>query len=91
LRYGLRHEVIIGPDRISEVKAQLWRTAQMILEARRSGVWIKNTRHCHANHGTCRFYSLCSAPAEAREIIRNNQFEKKAPHEELQQKEGETF
>jgi hypothetical protein len=64
----------------------------MILEARRSGVWIKNTRHCHANHGTCRFYPLCSAPAEAREIIRVNQFEKKAPHEELQTvKEGEAF
>ena len=91
LRYGLRHEVAISIDRLNEVKAQLWRTAQMILEARRSGAWIKNTRHCHANHGTCRFYSLCSAPAEAREIIRNNQFEKKAPHEELQQKEGETF
>ena len=92
LKYGLRHEVIIGPDRISEVKAQLWRTAQMILEARRSGAWIKNTRHCHANHGTCRFYPLCSAPAEAREIIRVNQFEKKAPHEELQTvKEGEAF
>jgi len=82
--YGLRHEVAIDTDRLNEVKAQLWRTAQMILEARRSGVWIKNTRHCHANHGTCRFYSLCSAPEEARDFIFGNQFQKKAPHEELQ-------
>ena len=91
LRYGLRHEVAISTDRLNEVKAQLWRTAQMILEARRSGSWIKNTRHCHANHGTCRFYPLCSAPEDARDIIFGNQFQKKAPHEELQQKEGETF
>ena len=92
LRYGLRHEVTIGPDRILEVQAQLWRTAQMILEARRSGSWIKNTRHCFTNHGRCRFYALCSAPEEARAIIHANQFTAKAPHEELQlTKEGETF
>ncbi len=92
LKYGLRHEVFISPDRILEVQSQLWRTAQMILEARRSNTWIKNTRHCHANHSTCRFYSLCSAPVEARQIIQDNQYERKAPHEELQlTKEGETF
>ncbi len=79
----LREPILFSRDELEQVRAEVWELTQAILDARRRNAWYKNTSQCFAYGKPCAYYALCRSGGNP--LLIENQYEKRAPHEELKE------
>lgn len=76
-----REVLYISRDQFDAMRSDLWEFTQQFLDARRRGVFYRNTSHCFAYHRPCAYFPLCRSNGS--ENVIDNFYETKPPHEEL--------
>lgn len=76
------HREVLFLDRslIEELHSELWELTQAILDARRRGVWYKNSAYCFT-YGRCPYFPLCRSANNP--MIRENLYRIEEPNTEL--------
>jgi hypothetical protein len=78
-----REQLYLSKDRIAMLREELWMLTQAYLEARRAGSWYENSSHCFYYNRPCGYFPLCRANGS--ELVIENLYEHKPPHEELRE------
>jgi hypothetical protein len=81
-----REPLFISRDRFESLRAELWELTQAFLDARRRGVFYENTSQCFQYGRPCPYFALCRSGGS--ETVRENLYQRVAPHEELREEEG---
>ena len=84
----LRVELILDLASYRSLRSELWELTQQYLHARREGAWYQNTDFCFRWNRPCPYYAICSAKDNP--LVIANDYERKAPHQELAETERST-
>jgi len=76
-----RETLYISRDQFAALQAELWELTQAFLDARRRGVFYRNTTFCFHYHRPCAYFPLCRSGGSPNVI--ENLYHKVPPHEEL--------
>lgn len=82
-----REALVLSPQRIAEVRDELWELTQAYLEARRRGVWYQNTSQCFSYNRPCEYFPLCRSGGNA--LVEQTHYRIEDPNEELTPKPQE--
>jgi len=82
-----RETLYISRDQFAALQAELWELTQAFLDARRRGVFYRNTAFCFHYHRPCAYFPLCRSGGSPNVI--ENLYHKVPPHEELRDGGGE--
>lgn len=85
-----REALYISADQRHEMRRDIWELAQQFLDARRRGVFNRNTSYCFNFNRPCAYLPLCQANGDAR-LLMDNLYEIRPPHEELLEGNGQTL
>jgi hypothetical protein len=76
-----REMLFLSRDRFRELQAELWELSKSLLDARRRGVWYRNTSQCFNCGRPCAYWPICSSGGNP--LVIENNYVVQAPHEEL--------
>jgi len=77
-----REKIYLSEDRLAMVQDEVWEVTQQYLDAKRRGKWLMNTSNCFSYQRPCEYLPYCRSGFSP--LIRDNQYESAAPHEELE-------
>ena len=76
-----REKIYLSEDRLAMVADEVWEVTQQYLAAKRRDSFLMNTSYCFNWSRPCEYLPYCQSGFNP--IVRDNLFEKSAPHEEL--------
>ncbi len=82
-----RETLYISRDQFRSLQEDLWELTQNFLDARRRGVFYRNTGFCFHYHRPCAYFPLCRSGGSPNVI--ENLYQQVPPHEEL--RDGESI
>lgn len=82
-----RETLYISRDQFRSLQEELWELTQNFLDARRRGVFYRNTGFCFHYHRPCAYFPLCRSNGSPNVI--ENLYQQVPPHEEL--RDGESI
>lgn len=82
-----RETLYISRDQFRSLQEDLWELTQAFLDARRRGVFYRNTGFCFHYHRPCAYFPLCRSDGSPNVI--ENLYQQVPPHEEL--RDGESI
>jgi hypothetical protein len=77
-----RELIYIDQSRLTAIQEELWELTKAYLDARRRDVFYQNTSYCFNFNRPCRYFDLCRANGNVKNLI-DNFYEIREPHEEL--------
>ncbi|MHB0913869.1 MAG: PD-(D/E)XK nuclease family protein [Armatimonadota bacterium] len=69
-----REEVPVTPGDYAGLSAELWELTQAFLDARRRGVWYRNTSYCFLYNRPCAYFPLCRSGESA--LVRESLYQR---------------
>lgn len=76
-----REKLFLSRDQFTELRAELWELSKSLLEARRRGIFYRNTSHCFHYGKPCPYFALCRSGGNPNVI--ENLYQRLPPHQEL--------
>ncbi|MCO6439009.1 MAG: PD-(D/E)XK nuclease family protein [Phycisphaerae bacterium] len=77
-----RERIYLSEDRLAMLQDEVWEITQQYLDARRRGKWLLNTSNCFSFQRPCAYLPYCQSGFNPN--VRDNLFEIRPPHEELE-------
>lgn len=84
-----RQDLIISKDQYVAVERLIWELAQERERCQKRGFYYQNPGACFMYNRPCRYYPICSSGGS--ELVVDEHFEKREPHEELREDDERPF
>lgn len=77
----VREQLLISEQDRNRTEQYVWTITQKIIAEMRAGDWLRNCGHCFKFGKPCQYWALCRSGDS--ELVRDNCYDIKPPHEEL--------